>query len=113
VKSNLQNFSYAQILEPTKDLAVGHSIITSWSLDAFKFPYSIGSVKVTCSRMINFQQVHEHIILHKFGQAQHVPSQHNKFGQQNFSPLVVTFPLGTPQCAVLASKDYHTVLFLC
>lgn len=31
---NLQNFTYTWILEPTMDLAIRHSIVTSWSVNA-------------------------------------------------------------------------------
>jgi len=56
--NTLQNFAYTQILEPTVDHVIGCSIVTSWSVDAFKLPFWIKSVEVTCLHMLRPQQVH-------------------------------------------------------
>ena len=56
--NTLQNFSYTWILEPTVHLVIGRSIVTSWSADAFKLPFWIGRVEVTCSHMLSLHQVH-------------------------------------------------------
>ena len=64
-----KNFSYTQILEPTMDLVIGFSVVTSWLVDAFDLPSWIGSLKGTYSYMLSLQQVHESILLCKLEQA--------------------------------------------
>lgn len=74
VTNTLQNFVCTRILEPTVDLTIVCSIVTSCSIDAFELPAWIGSVGVTCSHMLSLQQVHECILLRKLGQEYHIPS---------------------------------------
>lgn len=54
VTNTLQNFAYTQSLEPTMDISIIHSLVTtSWSSDSFNLPSWIGSVKVTCTHMLS------------------------------------------------------------
>lgn len=70
--NTLQKFSCTWILEPTKDLVIDHSIVTSWLVDALLNLSALSwiiTIEVTFSHMLNLQKVRECISLRKFVQA--------------------------------------------